>query len=368
MKIVFDHKIFYQQKFGGPSRYFFKLFEGINSFSDDEAFVVSPIYHNKYLIESKFKNRIRGMYLPQIKYLGSSFNLINNLSNKNLINKIKPQILHTTDYSKLSSDNIKPLVVTVHDLIHEIFYKDFGQSINYRPKKEILKKADHIICVSENTKKDLIKYYSTDEKKITVIYHGNSFSSDEFYPLNEIPINLNYKFFLYIGSRKRYKNFYSIIKAFKKDKDIYKNYKLICFGGGPLLTDEKKQLIEDNFDLKKIILYSNDDDKLLYKLYKSATALIYPSLYEGFGMPVVEAMSLGCPVICSNTSSLPEINGSNALSYSPYSEDELLKKMIEITQDKDLKKDVVSQGIKNSNKFSWKKCCKETISIYKKLI
>ena len=165
MKIVFDHKIFYQQKFGGPSRYFFKLFEGINSFSDDEAFVVSPIYHNKYLIESKFKNRIRGTYLPQIKYLGSSFNLINNLSNKNLINKIKPQILHTTDYSKLSSDNIKPLVVTVHDLIHEIFYKDFGQSINYRPKKEILKKADHIICVSENTKKDLIKYYSTDEKK-----------------------------------------------------------------------------------------------------------------------------------------------------------------------------------------------------------
>ena len=368
MRIAFDHKIFSQQKYGGPSRYFLKLFENINSLEDNEAFIVSPIYNNAYLLKSKFKKNIHGIRIPKIKYFGLFNNLINNTRSKKIINNLKCQILHTTDYSTLNSDCIRPLVVTVHDLIHEIFYKEFDKLEDFRPKKEILKKADHIICVSENTKKDLIKYYPIDEKKISVIYHGTSFSKSEFIPSSIKFIKPKYKYFLYIGSRKRYKNFYKIIKAFKKRKEIYENYKLVCFGGGPLLASEKERLIKDNFDINKIILYPKNHDEILYELYKNAVALIYPSLYEGFGMPIIEAMSLGCPVIASNTSSLPEICDNNALSFSPYSEDELLDKMTDIINDKDLKNKIINSGLEHSSNFTWEKCTKETLSVYNRLI
>jgi len=253
-------------------------------------------------------------------------------------------------------------------LIHEIFFTEFAKEKDYRPKKRILNLADHIICVSENTKKDLIKFYDIDEKKITVIYHGNSFSNIKSSFNIESTTKLNFKYFLYIGSRKRYKNFFSLIDAFSENRQIYNEYKIVCVGGGKLLNSETKRLKEKNIDLNKIIIFPNNDDNLLYNLYKNASALIYPSSYEGFGMPVVEAMGLGCPVICSNSSSLPEVYGNAALSFSPNSKNELSKAIEKIVFDQDFRKKIIEFGFIQSKKFSWEKCAKETLSVYKKLI
>jgi len=367
MKIVFDSKIFFYQKFGGPSRYYFNLFENLNLINEC-AYIVSPTYSNDYLKYSKFKKNILGINLPKVKFSNIIFEQINKFASKILINKIKPQILHTTDYFESSTDINKPLVVTVHDLIHEIFHKEFAKDKDYRPKKRILNLADHIICVSENTKKDLIKFYNIDPKKITVIYHGKSFLNIENNYKSKNQINLNFKYFLYIGSRKRYKNFFSMIDAFKENSQIYNDYKIICVGGGILLSSEKKRLNEKNIDQNKIIVFLSNNDNLLYNLYKNASALIYPSLYEGFGMPVIEAMSLGCPVICSNVSSLPEVYGNAALTFSPSSKNELIKSIEKIAFDDDYRKKNIELGYNQSKKFSWEKCAKETLSVYKKLI
>tara|TARA_Y100000591_G_C21847092_1_gene709378 strand:- start:12 stop:1109 length:1098 start_codon:yes stop_codon:yes gene_type:complete len=365
MKVVFDFKIFFQQKYGGPSRYFFNLFEHINKKDNlDNAYIVSPIYYNEFLTNSEFKNKIIGIKLPKIKYTGSFYKAINKSISNYIINNFKPDLIHTTDYSIYTKKKL-PLVVTVHDLIHEIYHKDFAKEKNYRPKKKILSISDHIICVSENTKKDLIEYYNVDEKKISVIYHGNTFDN---FSLSSSNKKFDFKFFLFVGSRKRYKNFFKVVEAFKKNEQIYNEFKIICFGGGELLKSEKEKLLENDIDLKKIIVIENSSDESLFNLYRNATALIYPSIYEGFGMPIVEAMSLGCPVISSNSSSLPEVYKDAALSFFPSSTKELTNKMLQVAYDDQVKKKIVDLGLKQSKNFSWEKCIDKTLSVYKKVI
>lgn len=362
MNIIFDFKIFFKQRYGGPSRYFFNLFEYINKNQDykNSAHIVSPIYYNEYLNNSSFKNKIIGKKFPKVKFTGIFYKFINSQLSNFFFDKIKPDLIHTTDYD-IHYKKKCPIVVTVHDLIHEIYYKDFGKDKNYRPKKEILKISDHIICVSKNTKDDLMKYYDVSEKKISVIYHGNSFQNLEYIKSTNL---CNFKFFLFIGSRKRYKNFFKIIEAFKKNQEIYKEFKIVCFGGGQLLESEKKRLIENNIDLKKIIIIKNTSDHNLFELYKNATALIYPSFYEGFGMPIIEAMSLGCPVLSSNTSSLPEVYEDAALSFSPNSIDDLTQRMEQVVYDNNIRKKFIDLGLNQSKKFSWDNCVKKTLKVY----
>tara|TARA_Y100000389_G_scaffold203786_1_gene253461 strand:- start:1655 stop:2758 length:1104 start_codon:yes stop_codon:yes gene_type:complete len=367
MKIAFDFKIFSHQKFGGPSRYFYNLFEHIKLINN-ETNIISPFYCNQFLRNSISKKNIIGFYLPQIKYINFLVKYLNTNISKFLIKKLNPQILHTTDYFFSSSDKHKKLVVTVHDLIHEIFHDEFGKNHRYRPKQRILDLADHIICVSVNTKNDLVSLYNVDEKKISVIYHGNSFSDTTIFQKDNFKKKISFKYFLYIGSRKRYKNFFSIINAIKKNKQIYNDYKVICFGGGKLLKSEITRFKENNIDLKKIIILENNDDNLLFNLYKNASALIYPSQYEGFGMPIVEAMSLGCPVISSNSSSLPEVYGDAALTFSPFSDQEILSKIESIVSDNELRSKLIKLGLNQSKKFSWEKCARETLEVYNKLI
>ena len=367
MKIIFDHKIFFQQKYGGPSRYFYNLFENINNDYNNswKAHIVSPIYYNEFLKNSKFRNRVFGIKLPKIKYLGFFFKRINCIFSDLIINNINPNIIHTTDYNLILYKKKFPIILTVHDLIHEIYHDSYGQKDNYRPKKKILEISNHVICVSENTKKDLMKYYDIDEKKISVIYHGNSF---ENYKINKKIEPINHKFFLYIGSRKRYKNFFKVIEAFRKSEKIYNEYKLFCAGGEKFSEEEKKKLLELKIDLTKIIFFEKYDDDNLYNLYKCATALIYPSYYEGFGMPIVEAMSLGCPVISSNASSLPEVYGKAALNFIPSSSLDLKNKMEEIAYETKIKNKLIKLGFEQSKKFTWKKSVEETLSIYNKFI
>ena len=144
MKIVFDSKIFCSQKFGGPTRYYYNLFEELN-YINSNTIIVSPIYINDYLKKSKFKNNIFGFNFPNVKFTGRILKKINSTFSNLYIKKIKPNVIHTTDYFEFKSDNFCPLVVTVHDLIHEIFHHEFAKDKNYLSKKKILDLADYII-------------------------------------------------------------------------------------------------------------------------------------------------------------------------------------------------------------------------------
>ncbi len=360
MKIFFDYKIF-QQEFGGPSRYFFELFEALNKLNK-EAFILSPIYLNQYLQNSNFPKNIIGKKINSKRLLSKFYKVINKNISKIICKKNVPDLIHTTYYDNILIANKKPIIVTIHDLIHEIFHYEFRLDKDARPKKKILEKADRIICVSNSTKKDLLRYYNVNENKIFVIYHGKPYADLTF---NN---NLSYEkpFFLYVGGRKRYKNFRILLDAYSKLENIKKNFDIVCFGGGKFLKEEIEYMKKIFINPENIHQFEGGDN-LLVSFYKNCEALIYPSKYEGFGLPILEAMSLGCPILSSNTSSLPEIYGDAALTFSPDSIENLIDCIKKITSDDDLKKNLIKKGLNREKNFSWEKCALETYNVYKKL-
>lgn len=362
MKIYFDYKIFLQQKFGGPSRYFSQLFENLN-LNKKKAYIVSPFYINDYLDQSNFKENIYGKKIYSRRFGGKFYSYCNKNISKIIFSKLSPDLIHTTYYDDVLMTQKKPIVLTVHDLIHEIFYKDFGFEKYFKPKKKMIDRADHIICVSKSTKKDLIEYYNVDEKKISVIYHGVTKKEN----IGNYSLKEKKPFFLYIGSRKRYKNFKIFLEAYCLNSLISKNFNIICFGGGLFLDEEHKLFESLSIDKTQITNISGDDNTLTY-LYKNAQALIYPSLYEGFGMPILEAMRLKCPVISSNSSSLPEVYGNTCLSFNPNSKIELAEHLNTISNNNDFKNKIIQDAFLRSKIFSWEKCARETMDVYESLL
>ena len=241
---------------------------------------------------------------------------INNFLEKKYIDC---DIFHETYFTKrkrvLSQNSIR--VLTMHDLIHEKFPKNFSK---YDPtineKKSAIERSDHIICVSESTRSDLLEHYNIDESKTSVVYLGSDINSSKEIPDESI---LDADYILYVGSRVGHKNFKTFMKALSVNDLVKNNFNIIAFGGGAFNESEKNLLKNIKINAKQI----SGSDELLYKLYKHATLFIYPSTYEGFGIPPLEAMKLKCPVACSNTSSIPEVVGDAAVLFDPYEIDSI---------------------------------------------
>ena len=349
-----------QQKYGGPSRYFIELVKEMQNIYETKPYLVSPVYINNHLNYFNYKYKI-GRYFKSKINLGSVLKFYNHISSNFYLRKIRPDILHATYFDDLIASKKIPLVVTVYDLIHEIYSEDFKV---FSPKKNFLDRADHIICISQNTKTDLQKFYNIKEDKISVIYLSNFFPNDTPVLKNFIPKK---NFLLFVGSRKRYKNFKILLESYSEINKINKNFDLICFGGGKFLEEEIKAIKDLNLSLDNVKQYEGEDS-FLCSLYKSATLLVYPSLNEGFGMPILEAMANNCPVISSNKTSLPEVYGTAALSFDPKSKDELKFCIEKLIYSEDLKKKLILLGKKRVLDFSWKKCANETREVYQKLI
>lgn len=266
----------------------------------------------------------------------------------------KVDVYHSSDWTQAPSRAFK--VTTVHDLVPIKFASQSHPRIVAVHKRRlawIKKEVDRVIAVSKSTKADLVNL-GIDKKKIKVVYEA---ASEEFKPVDSKTVETVLKDF---GVRNDYvmsvgfgprKNTDRIIEAFQKTKT--KNLKLVFVGRTP----------EKGFDERSVITLNQvDSAKQLTALYSGAKALIYPSLYEGFGLPVVEAMSCGCPVVTSNTSSLPEVAGDAAVLVDPTSTNEIADGIQEVLKNS---KKYISKGKKQSAMFSWKKTAEETRSIYK---
>lgn len=355
MKVIYDNQIFFNQNFGGPSRYFVELVKELNKINNN-SLIISPFHQNIYLknVSLKYKKELTTSFKKNI-----FLNKINNFASSYFFKNIKHDLYHLTYFDKCYQSN-KPKIITVYDLIHEKFSNDFN--LNLLPKKKIFKNMNHFLCISENTKKDLINYYNIDEKRITVTYLANSLKSKEVKKFKSIK-----PFFLYVGSRKRYKNFELLLKSYSLNKKIINNFDIVCFGGGKFVKEEIENIKNLSINLNSIH-HIEGSDEILSSLYSSAEALIYPSKYEGFGLPILEAMSFGCPVISSNASSLPEVYGDAALTFSPTSSENLIHCIEKITNDSELRKTLIKKGYNREKIFTWKKCANETNELYKKLV
>lgn len=287
MKIIFDHQIFSLQKYGGISRYFMELAKQIIK-KNIQLNILSPVYINNYITRNLNKENIRGFKLPHLKKASFIYGFINQALSSFLINNYNPNLVHETYYSHYSiAPSSSKIIITVHDMIHELYPNNFDFWYMTKSKKlSSIKRADHIICVSENTRKDLINIYNIDIKKTSVIYHGyklNSLSTETRRHLTP--------YILFVGNRGGYKNFKLLLKAYASKEFFFKNFSIVIFGGGTLSTVEKNEIFKLSKGKWKVYHFEGDDT-VLADLYRYAELFVYPSLYEGFGMCPLEAMSL----------------------------------------------------------------------------
>ncbi|MCF8262055.1 MAG: glycosyltransferase family 4 protein [Melioribacteraceae bacterium] len=380
MKVLYDYQTFEEQKFGGISRYFFELIKHFENENDVEVSLPIGYTKNVYLrslrpelLMTQGENYDR--FFPNLNFW-SKMRIYNFLFPGKLppLNKVVSidalkhndyDIFHPTYYDPYHLEMPKkgPFVLTVLDMIHEIF-KDYPQLLpEIRENKKLLaEKADRIIAISENTKKDLVNILNINPEKIEVIYLGNSLE-----PVNTIKLDfeLPENYLLFVGLRTDYKNFHFMIENLKEFLKQNRDVKLICTGSA--FTEEERSYFENNGIAESVIHHFADDKTLAY-LYANAIAFIFPSLYEGFGIPVLEAFSCGCPALISNTSSLVEVGGDAVLYFDPKSDESIKSAVDRIVSDKELGKELKAKGYEQLKKFSWDKTAEQTLALYNRLI
>lgn len=373
MKVIYDSQIFSAQEYGGISRYFCELAKSVAAHGGVAVQIVAPMYINAY-IDNGDKRLLSGFACPDlmrsnqsrfVKFLRRTLGLMLG----GLVMRFQgPDIIHETYYSplKFGSTSAKR-VLTVFDMIHEKFSDQFPSSDKTAMYKSIAaKRADHVICISESTRRDVIDLLKLDPTKVSVTYLGFSKLSVASPSLKKID-GIDKPYILFVGNRSGYKNFKALLNAYSGSVLLRNNFKLVCFGGGPFTESERLEIV--GFDLKNdAVLHFYGDDQRLSNFYTQATAFIYPSLYEGFGIPPLEAMANDCPVICSNTSSIPEVVGNAGEYFDPKDIHSLRNAIERVISSQSRMDELRSYGRERLNCFSWDICASETVSIYKKLV
>lgn len=358
MKIFFDHQIFNLQKFGGVSNYIVNLVKHLNL--KNEASIISLFHKNQYLKKSNFGNKF--FFYNRVGFLNKYVSKINKAYFEYYSKANSPDIIHYTYFNeKIFYKSKAKKVITEYDLIKEKFYQEkYKNQIEY--KKLLFDKVDQIICISNNTKKDLEEKYSVNGSKISVVHLGVNKEKN----FRERPLNIK-PFILYVGSRERYKNFENTIKAYAQSDKLKLEFDFVCFGGGKFTKIEETLFKNFSLDRKQIHYFEGDELDLNF-FYHKARIFIFPSLYEGFGIPLLEAMNMECPVICSNTSCFSEVANDAAIFFDPGDVESLKFKMEKLIYDDQLLLDLKKKGNVNLKKYSWEKCAQETEQLYKKLV
>lgn len=351
------------QSYGGVSRYYQKLAEGLIALKQ-EVKIYAGLLQNAYLYDlpsNVVSATLIKKYFPRTTKLNLIFNhLINELYSR----KWSPDILHETYYSNfpIFNKNVKR-VATAHDMIHELYKSQFPTSYKTtRLKRATFNRVDHIISISHSTKNDLINFFEIDDSKISVIHHGVdplSFRSKKD--------NKGQKPYLfYVGNRLGYKNFCGLIKAYSSSTRLCKDFDIITFGGG-VFSQQEKDLFRSLKLNDSQVKHVAGNDEYLAQLYSNAAAFIYPSKYEGFGLPPLEAMAAGCPVISSNTSSMPEVVNDAGEFFNPNEIDNIQSAILNVVYQPSRQAQLIERGYNNIKNFTWQKCSHKTLNVYKNI-
>jgi len=369
--VLFDDQIFLLQKYGGISRYFCELAKRLSALNW-KASVSAAFHQNRHLVESYTRSSPCGLggfrgkflsYLPPASY--RLFHYANSLHLRRSIRFRQPDILHYTYYNREPTRRINATqVLTVYDMIHEKFPESFRESKTIsRLKLRAVRKADFVFCISSNTQRDLLDITGIKQEKTAVIPLG----CDGFSLKPSSTSLVDRPYILHVGHRAGYKNFSCLAEAFFSSRVLKRDFQLVAFGGPAIAAPERRQLQSMGADEKNFQHFTGDD-RILASLYKFATIFVYPSLYEGFGIPPLEAMSLMCPVVCSNTSSLPEVVGDAALTFDPSSPLMLRIQLEHLLSDNSLKERLVARGKQRQMHFSWDTCANKTNLMYDRLV
>lgn len=361
MNIYLDNIIYSNVTNGGVSNYWFELTKYIQNRNTDNVYFLEDDKARE-----NFHRKMLTIDEEQLIHLKSS--LLSRIRPINHEIKEDKAIYHSSYYRALKSTKEIIEVTTIHDFIHNFYSPLHKKIIHNKIKYDSIKRSQGIICVSENTYSDLKKFCPiTKKQKAEVIYIG---VSDDYFPISEFSADENQflsnykilgrKYILFVGNRTNYKNFNYVANLLKLDKELI----LVTIGGGNFTPKELKSL--QTVDFNQIVHIKSIENKYLNVLYNGAQALLYPSEYEGFGIPVIEAMRSGCPVIGYNQPVIREVGGTAAILFDTLNEANFKKAMENLAND-DFKTALLEKGFEQSKKYSWEKCSRETHEFYSQL-
>jgi glycosyltransferase involved in cell wall biosynthesis len=363
MRVVYDYQAFNMQKCGGISRYIYEIATGLSDRAISST-ILAPLHINDYLANDQ-QGLVRGRRRLDIPRTKRAIGYLNARISQLALARLAPNILHETYYSRI---HLAPpgcqTVLTVYDMIHE----RFAEAMHPREqrivqiKRAAIQRADRIICISASTKRDLLEYIDLEPSQISVIHVAQSLPK----PLPDLLENYP-PFILFVGQRGGYKNFSNLLRAYSANQFLRSNFNLLCFGSHNF-TREEKSLIRSLGLSEYQVIHISGNDRLLASLYFHASAFVYPSLYEGFGIPLLEAMSLGCPVVCSNTSSFPEVAGAAAEFFDPHDTESIAEALERVLSSLSRINVLSAAGKQQAQKYSWQTCVDQTISVYESLL
>lgn len=370
MKIGIDARIMYPKGEGsGIGRYIIEMVEAMIALPESRTheFILYPYIHTQKLelpanwMYSEKKNASRGITRSLIYPFIARRDSLDVFYSADYLGPILPMPCKT--------------VITIHDII-PVVYPDVTSFKHRLVGRYLLphsiKNASVIISVSHATKNDILKYIDVPEDKIKVIYEGKNSS---FYPRDQdreiihkvcITYGIGERpYILFLGTLEPKKNLINIVKAFSQIKDAAgKNYVLVLGGNIGWDSSVLEFLIRDCHLEDEVIFTGFVEEEDLPYLLSGARAFCFPSLYEGFGLPVLEAMACGCPVITSNVSSLPEVTGNAALLVDPYDVQQIADAMTKVLTDDKLCEDLKQRGLKQAKKFSWETAARQLLDIF----
>lgn len=362
MKVILDNVIYSNVTHGGVSNYWFELSKFLLQKEQDDV----SFYEER---ESNLNFHRNQLSIPENRIIRN--NSLSSSSIKRRLSSVDIKteghfLYHSSYYRPISGSTNFTEITTVHDFTHNYYSGFLKKLVHNKIKYGSIKRAKGIICISENTYTDLIKFCPPSKnQKVKIIHNG---VSNDYYPIvKELYTSDNYlnylgiedPYVLYVGSRINYKNFSFVIKLLKEISSI----KLVIVGTS--LTKNELNLF-DKETLKRIFIVSDVKNSELNILYNFAHALLYPSSYEGFGIPIVEAMKAGCPVLALQNSSIAEVSGGAAILFKELNIG-LFKKALAKLYESEFRNEIIGKGFIQSQIFSWDKCCKETHEFYKEV-
>lgn len=379
MKIIIDGTIYSSAPSGGAYRYFNELIPRLSKFPKTEVKIFAQKNHVGIPTGSNIKvaedSLPTGSWLPEGKlkqFLRARKRELQSVMLRRQFSGFEEAVYHSTYYTPSPLNHITQ-VVTVHDMISELFKETYDLphlKTLRKAKAECLKSATRVIAISNQTKKDLQAIYHVPESKIDVVYHGVDYDffsricsiEKKQQVLNEL--NLTTPYFLYVGGRLHHKNFKCFLKAFSQSK-VSQDHKL-AVAGAPWDEEEIDLIRKLNVE-KHLIWMPTLGEHELPIVYQNAIALGLPSHYEGFGLPLIESMAAGCPVLASNTGPFPELAEGAAVFFDPRDEAQMEKSFERVLEDS-VRTRLIELGKKQAMKFSWDLSAKKHWECYQKAL
>jgi glycosyltransferase involved in cell wall biosynthesis len=367
MRVLYDHQAFTGAVYGGVARYFYELMRYFSQRSDMSFELSLMLSNNDYLANTGFSNHRTFSRFAQHYNINRVASALNRTVSHARVSAGQFDVFHPTYYHPyfLKPLGKKPFVLTFHDATSERFgkiYPEVGEHLT-DVKRLLIERADRIITVSEFSKQELLHFFPQETRpdKIRVVPLGSAYSEQQY---GQLPEPVAFPYILYVGKRPLYKNFpafYRAIQPVLRRHDLH----LVCAGGGAF-SREEQQLIQAS-GLAGQVHQHAITDATLPGFYQHARAFVFPSLNEGFGLPVLEAFSCGCPTVLSNRSSLPEVAADAAVYFDPEDNDSMADAVERVATDNSLRAMLVARGTARLAQFSCQKMADQTFDVYQEL-